>query len=144
MSYKGFGLILLVLLFSGCASLEEPRWVLLGDTQEKGFFLDREQVERQANGNYRYTVKICRYQEGNLHLIDESRDTNGVLLSEMNCRERQWKKLWSGSMNQDGKVLFRRPNLNPAPQAITPDSIHFSAYNYLCGKKDQVVLHNHE
>jgi hypothetical protein len=143
MSYKGVGLTLLVLLVSGCASLEEPRWVLLGDTQKKGFFLDREQVERQANGNYRYKVKTCRYQEEKPHLIDESRDTNGVLSLEMNCRERQWKKLWSGSMTQDGKTLFRRPNLTPAPQPITPDTIHFSAYNYLCGKEDQLVQHNH-
>ena len=35
-SFKGVGLALLVLLFSDCASLEEPRWVLLDDTQEKG------------------------------------------------------------------------------------------------------------
>lgn len=143
MSYKGVGLTLLVLFVSGCASLEEPRWVLLGDTQEKGFFLDREQVERQANGTYRYKVKTCRYQEEKPHLIDESRDTNEVLFLEMNCRERQWKKLWSGFMNQDGKILFRRPNLTTAPQPINPDTIHFSAYNYLCGKKDQVVQHNH-
>ena len=143
MSHKGFGLILLVLLVSGCASLEEPRWVLLGDTQEKGFFLDREQVERQANGNYHYQVKTCRYQEEEPHLIDESRDTNGVLFLEMNCRQRQWKKLWSGSIKQDGKILFRRPSLTPAPQLINPDTIHFSAYNYLCGEKDLLVQHNH-
>jgi hypothetical protein len=143
MSFKGVGLILLVFLFSGCASLEEPRWVLLGDTQEKGFFLDREQVERQTNGNYLYTVKSSHYQEGKPHLIDETRDTNGVLFVEMNCQERQWKKLWSGSMDQDGKILFRRPSLSPASQPITSDPIHFSAYNYLCGKTNQVIQHNH-
>jgi hypothetical protein len=69
MSYKGVGLTLLVLLGSGCASLEKPSWVLLGETQENGFFLDREQVESQANGNYRYKVSACRYQEEKPHLI---------------------------------------------------------------------------
>ena len=143
MSFKGVGLTLLVLLFSGCASLEEPRWVLLGDTQEKGFFLDSEQAERQPNGNYLYPVKICLYQAGEPHLKDESHDTNKVLFMEMNCRDRQWKKLWSGFMDKDGKILFRQLNRNPRPQPITADTTQFTAYNYLCGEKTLAVQHNH-
>jgi hypothetical protein len=143
MRFKGIGLILLTLLFSGCSALEEPRWVLLGDTQEKGFFLDREQVERQPNGSYLYPVKVCLYQEGQPHLEDESHDTNKVLFTEMNCRDRQWTKLWSGYMSKEGKILFRQSNPSPSPQPVVEDTIHFSAYNYLCGKENLVVTHNH-
>lgn len=143
MSYKGAGLLFLALLFSGCASLEEPRWALIGDTEDKAYFLDREQVDRQTNGNYRYTVKTCLYQEGQPHLQDESHDTNRILYIEMNCRERQWTQLWSGYMNQDGKVLFRQPTPGPTPQPVKPNTIHLSAYNYLCGKKVIVAQHNH-
>ena len=140
---KGVGLLFLALLFSGCASLEEPRWALLGDTEEKAYFLDREQVDRQANGNYRYTVKTCLYQEGQPHLPNESHDTNRVLFIEMSCQERHWQQLWSGFMNQDGKILFRQTNPGPVPQPVRPNTIHFSAYNYLCGEKVIVAQHNH-
>jgi hypothetical protein len=143
MIYKGLGLALLVLMFSGCASQEEPRWALLGDTDEKTFFIDRLQVERLTNGNYRYPVKSRRYQKEQPHTKDDSHDTNEDLFIEMNCREKQWTKLWNGFMNQDDKVPFRQFNQAPVPLPIKPDTIHFSAYNYLCGEKTIFVQHNH-
>lgn len=144
MSYNGVGLILLALLFSGCAALEEPRWAFLGDTSEKAFYLDRQQVERLPNGNYSYPVKACLYQEGQPHLHDESRSTNRILMVEMNCRERQWTETWSGFMDQEGKILFRHLNRAPAPHPVEPNTIHFSAYHYLCGDKVIVAQHNHQ
>lgn len=144
MSYKGVGLVLIALFFSACASLEEPRWALLGDTNEKAFYLDRQQVERLANGNYRYPVKISLYHEGQLHQPNESHSSNRVLLVEMNCRKRQWTEVWSGFMRKDGKVLFRHLNKTQASRLVEPNTIHFSAYRYLCDDKTIVAQHNHQ
>ena len=114
---KGVGLIFSILLFSGCASLQEPRWALLGDTSEQAFFIDRQEVQRQPNGSYRYLVKICPYQEEQPHKQDESHDTNTVLLLEMNCREKQWTETSRNVMDQSNKVLFRytSPRLTSQP-----------------------------
>jgi hypothetical protein len=144
MSYNGVGLVLIALFFSGCASLQEPRWALLGDTNEQAFYLDRQQVERLPNGNYSYPVKTCLYLDGQPHQLDESRDTNKVLLVEMNCRKRQWTEAWSAFMDRSGKILFRHLNRSPSPQPIEPNTIHFSAYHYLCGDKTVVAQHNHQ
>ena len=143
MSYRGVWLILIILLFSGCASLEEPRWALLGDTTEKAFFLDREDVQRLPNGNYRYPVKIYHYQDGQLHKNDESRETNKVLLVEMDCRERRWIETGSGVMDKTNKLLFRRVNPLPTTQPIAPGTIQAAAYDYLCNDSDIVAQHNH-
>ncbi len=136
-------LILFVLLFSGCAALEEPRWVLLSDTDEKAFYLDREKVERLANGNYLYPVKVCLYREGQTHELDESHDTNRVLSVEMNCRQKHWTEKGSGFVGKDGKVLFRSLNPIPTVTPIQPNTVHLSAYNYLCDEDSFVAQHDH-
>ena len=143
MTFRGIGLTFLMLFFSGCASLEGPRWGLLGDTAEKAFFIDRQEVQRLPNGNYRYPVKICLYQEEHPHKQDESRDTNNILLVEMNCLKKQWGEVGRSVMDQNNKVLFRHINRLPTPQSIEPDTIHFAAYNYLCSNTAIIAQHNH-
>ena len=143
MLYRGGWLIFFVLFFSGCAALEEPRWALLGDTSEKAHYIDREDVERLANGNYRYPVKIYYYQDNQLHKHDESRETNKVLLVEMDCREKRWIETGSGVMDKNHKLLFRRINPLPATLPIEKDTIQAAAYDYLCNDSDIVAQHNH-
>lgn len=144
MMFRGAGLIFLILLLAGCAALEGPRWAMLGDTSEQAFFLDRQDVQRLDNGNYRYPVKICRYQEGQLHQQDDSRDTSQVLFMEMDCRDKQWLEAGRGVMDQNEKVLFRHLNFAPAPHPVEPGTIHFTAYNYLCGNESIIPQHNHQ
>ena len=143
MSYRGAGLILFMLFFSGCARMEEPRWALLGDTSEKAFFIDRQEVQRLPNGNYHYPVKVCLYQEGQLHKQDDSRDTNRVLFVEMNCREKQWTEAGRSVTDQNGRVLFRHLNHSPTAHPIEPGTIHLAAYNYLCDDDSIIAQHNH-
>jgi len=143
MSYRGVGIVFFILFFSGCAALEEPRWALLGDTSEKGFFIDREDVQRLANGNYRYPVKIYHYQDEQPHKYDESRETNKVLLVEMDCREKRWIETGSGVMDKNNKLLFRRINPFPTPHPVESDTIQAAAYDYLCNDSDIVAQHNH-
>ena len=143
MSYRGVGLIFFILFFSGCAALEEPRWALLGDTSEKAFFIDREDVQRLANGNYRYPVKVFHYQDDQLHKNDENRDTNKVLLVEMDCREKRWIETGSGVMDKNNKLLFRRINPLPTSLPIESGTIQAVAYDYLCNDSDIVAQHNH-
>ena len=140
---RGVGLTFLVLFFSGCAYLDEPRWVMLGDTSEQAYFIDREKVQRLPDGHYSYQVKVCRYEAGHVHKNDESRNTNQTLLIEMNCKEGQWTETGRGVMDKNGKVLFRRTMLMPDARPIEPDTIHQAAYNYLCGDDPIVALHNH-
>ena len=143
MLYQGVALIFCMLFFSGCASLEEPRWALLGDTSEKAFFIDRQNVQRLSNGNYHYPVKICLYQEEQPHKPDETHDTNTALLVEMDCREKQWTETSRSSVDQNNKVLFRYTSPLPASQPIESGTIHFAAYNYLCSDTDIIAQHNH-
>jgi len=143
MLYKGIGLFFIVLCFSGCAALEEPRWALLGDTSEQAFYIDRQDMQRQPNGNYRYLVKICPYQKEQPHKQDESHDTNTALLVEMNCREKQWTETSRNVMDQNNKVLFRHTRPLLPPQSIETNTIHFTAYNYLCRGSDIIAQHNH-
>lgn len=143
MSYRGVWLIFFGLVFSGCAALEEPRWALLGDTTEKAFFIDREDVQRLTNGNYRYPVKIYHYQDDQLHQNDESRETNTVLLVEMNCREKRWIETGSDVMHKDNKLLFRRVSPLPTSLPIESGTIQAAAYDYLCNDSDIVAQHNH-
>ena len=140
---RGVGLIFFILLFSGCAYLDEPRWAMLGDTNEQAFFIDREKVQRLPDGSYSYEIKVCRYEEGHIHKKAESHDTNQLLLVEMNCKEGQWTETGRGVMDQNGKVLFRRTTLMPDTHPIEPGTIHQSAYNYLCGDDSVVAQHNH-
>lgn len=143
MSYRGVVLLLLTLACSGCAYLEGPRWVLLGDNSEEAFFIDRKDVHRLPNGNYRYPVKICLYEAEQPHRPDESHETNKVLFVEMDCRKQQWTEAGTGVMGQDNRIIFRHVNLAPRAQPIDPDSIHAAAYNYLCRNSDIVAQHNH-
>lgn len=140
---RGLGLIFFILFFSGCAYMEEPRWALLGDTSEKAFFIDRKNVQRLPNGNYRYPVKVCLYKKGQLHNQDESHDTNQVLFVEINCREKQWTEASRGVIGQNEKVLFRHLSTIPTPHPIEPGSIHLAAYNYLCADDSIIAQHNH-
>jgi len=143
MLYKGVGLLFVLLLFSGCASLEEPRWDLLGDTDEQAFFIDRQNVSRLPNGSYSYFVKARPYQEQQPHEQDQSHDTTTVLLVEMNCQERQWIAAGRSVVDQSDKVLFRYTSPLSSPQPIKPATIHFAAYNYLCRGSDIIAQHNH-
>ena len=144
MIFRGVGLIFLVLFIVGCASLEGPRWAMLGDTSEQAFFLNRQDVQRLANGNYRYPVKICLYQEEQLHKQDDSRDTNQVLFMEMDCRDKQWLEVGRGVMDRSEKILFRHLNFAPAPRPVEPGTVHFAAYNYLCDNESIIAQHNHQ
>lgn len=143
MLYKGAGLLFVLLLLPGCASLEGPRWALLGDTSEQAFFIDRQKVIRQPNGNYRYFVKTRPYQEQQPHEQDESHDTSTVLLVEMDCQKKQWTAMGRSVVDQNDKVLFRYTSPLSSSQPIKPDSIHFAAYNYLCRGSDIIAQHNH-
>lgn len=143
MSCKVVGLMFFILCLSGCAYLEGPRWALLGDTSKEAFFIDRQDVQRLPDGNYRYPVKSYLYQEEQLHKKDESRDTNKVLFVEMNCREKLWTKRGGAVMNKDNKVLFKHINPFPASRTIQSGTIHFAAYNYLCSGSDIIAQHNH-
>lgn len=141
---KGIWLIFIILALAGCATTEEARWAMLGDSNEQAFFLDRQQVQRLPNGNYSYTVKIRPYQEGSPHALDETRDTNQVLFIEMNCRDRQWTETGRASMENSGKLLFRFLNPAPRAQTVEPGTIHQAAYSYLCGHEDITAEHHHQ
>ncbi len=140
---RGAGLIFLILFFSGCAYLDEPRWAMLGDTNEQAFFIDQEKVQRLPDDSYSYQVKVYRYEEGHVHKNDEGHDTNRLLIVEMNCRERQWTETGSSVMDQNGKVLFRRLILMPPSHPVEQGTIHESAFNYLCGDDSVIAQHNH-
>jgi hypothetical protein len=141
--YRWAGLVLTLLIIQGCAPLEEPRWAMLGDTSEQAFFIDRENVERLPDGSYSYPVKVCLYVEGRVHKKDESNNTNQVLFVEMNCKKLQWKETGRGVMDKNGKILFRRTSLMPDANTIEADTIHQSAFNYLCNDDSVVAQHNH-
>ena len=143
MLYRGVGLLFFILLFSGCAYMEGPRWDLLGDTNEEAFFIDRQDVQRLPEGNYLYPVKTYLYLKDQPHKKDESHDTNKVLFVEMNCRQKLWTKRGGGVVDRDNKVLFKHINPFPAPKPVESGTIHFAAYNYLCNHSDIIVQHNH-
>lgn len=143
MTFRGVGLLFLILTLGGCAYLEGPRWAMLGDTSEQAFFIDREDVQRLPNGNYSYPVKIRPYVEGRPHQLDEGRDTSQVLFIEMSCREKRWTETGRGSMDSNGKILFRRLNTSPVSRPVEEGTIHLAAYIYLCGDDDIPVQHNH-
>lgn len=141
---SGTGVIIFLLFLAGCAALEGPRWALLGDTSQEAYYLDRQDVQRLPNGNYRYPVKVCPYEEGKLHKLDENRDTNQVLFVEMNCREKRWTEAGRGTMDNQGKILFRHLTPFPGTHPVEPGTIHLAAYTYLCGDDDIAEQHNHQ
>lgn len=143
MRYRGMGLAFCCLLLFGCARLEEPRWSMLGDTEEKAYFMDRQSVQRLANGHYQFPVKVCLYQPGQPHEQDSGRDTNQILYIEMDCDHRRWIEVGRGVMDQGGKTLFR--HLAPAPRsmAIQPETMQAVAYSYLCTNASLSAVHNH-
>lgn len=136
-------LLVFCVVFSGCAYLEGPRWALLGDTEKEGFFIDRQEVTRLANGNYLYQVKVSHYRENQVHVDDESRETNRVIFFELNCRSRQWQEMGSDVRDRNGRTVFNQLNLAPGWRPIAPGTTQQVAYNYLCGDKEIVSLHQH-
>lgn len=142
MLYRWLGLLTFLSL-SGCASIEEPRWALLGDTERKAYLIDRQEVQRLSNGNYRFPVKSFHYEERQPHKPDEQRESCEVLGIEMDCRRKQWRAVERYTVDKNGKVLFRLLNSPAAFQAVEPTTIHLAAYNYLCGDSDIVAQHNH-
>lgn len=143
MSHRGIGLFIFVLCITGCASLEEPRWAMLGDTEDAAFFIDRKQIQRLPDGSYQYPVKIRPYRDGIPHEWDDSHETNRVLFVKMNCRDQQWNETGRGVMDQNNRILFRHLNLTQPAQPVKPETVHFVAYKYLCGKDSLAALHNH-
>lgn len=143
MTYRGVGLIFMILLFQGCASLEPPRWAMLGDTAEKAYFIDRHAVERLPNGNYLYPVRINLYKADSPHTLADSHDTNRVLFVELSCNKMRWKEAGRGVMDKDNRLLFKHLTPLPASNVIETGTIHFSAYSYLCMNDEIVIFHNH-
>lgn len=143
MSFRLVVLSFFMLLLTGCASFEEPRWLLLGDSDKEAFFMDRQQVQRLPDGTYRYPVKISPYLEGQPHRHDDNRDTNQQLTIEIDCRNKQWLEAEHSVIDQNNKVLFQYLNSAATTQAIETDSIHFAAYKYLCSSSDIIAQHNH-
>jgi hypothetical protein len=135
--------VLLVISLNACAMLDPEPWPLLGDTADEAFYLDRQSVQRQANGDYRYRVKIHPYQPGKLHECDASKATLKTLDIEMDCRRGQMTILSKSVIDPNGKLLFRQPVYRPAATAIHPGSIHEVTYDYLCGDSDISARHQH-
>lgn len=136
-------LLFLAFCLSGCATAGDQRWALLGDNSEKAFYIDRQQSRRLENGNYRYPVKVCLYQEGRLHKDDLNRDTNQVMFIEMDCRNNQWRRVGNGAMDQNDKLLFRQLTDSSIFSPIEPQTIHSAAYDYLCRGEALLPQHNH-
>ncbi len=139
------GLLLLVCLLwlPGCASMEEPRLSMLGDTGTAAYFIDRQNVKRLPNGNYQFPVRVNLYQKGQPHHTDDSRETNQVLFIELDCHAHNWTETGRGVMDPEGKILFRLLSPSTSSQAIEPDTIYAVAYNYLCRNEAIVAVHNH-
>lgn len=144
MLFREAVLIFIILILTGCASLEKPRWALLGDTSEEAYFIDRQEVKRLANGNYAYPVKLSLYQPGQPHKPDTDHATNRMLFIEMDCRSRQWTETSRGVVDQNNKIMFKRLDVAPRAQRVQPDSIHFAAYRYLCNNSEIIAQHNHQ
>ena len=140
---RGIGLTFCGLLLFGCAALEEPRWAMLGDTDEKAFFMDRQEVRRLPDGNYHFPVKVYLYQDGQTHQRDDSRDTNQVLYVEMDCAKKRWTEAGRGVIDKDGKTVFRHLNPYPRSQAVEAGTIYAAAYAYLCNNESIEAVHNH-
>jgi hypothetical protein len=141
--YRWAGLVLTLLIIQGCAPLEEPRWAMLGDTSDEAYFIDRKSVERQQNGSYQFPVRVNAYQDDSIHTFDDNHDTNKVLFYELSCRSRRWKEVGRGVMDKEHNLLFKHLTPLPTANTIKPETIHFSAYNYLCRNEPVIPFHNH-
>jgi len=133
--FRGAILIAIILGSSGCILLESNPWPRLGADETAAFYLDRHSIERSATSCYRYRVKVEPARDSSEE-TDRSSQTFPAISLEMHCDDQEMTVRSHDVIDLTGKLLFRRPVLNPTFRNIPPDSIHQVMYNYLCSGRD--------